>query len=77
MTEKLLQYIWQFQYFNLSDLVTEEGEQLQIIHPGGINSNQGPDFTDAKIKINETVWAGSIEIHINTSDWKKSQPQRR
>jgi Protein of unknown function (DUF2851) len=70
MTERLLQYIWQFQYFNRSDLVTEEGEQLQIIHPGSINFNQGPDFTDAKIKINETTWAGSIEIHINTSDWK-------
>ena len=70
MTERLLQYIWQFQYFNLNGLVTEEGELLQIIHPGSINSNQGPDFTDAKIKINETVWAGSIEIHNNTSDWK-------
>lgn len=70
MTERLLQYIWQFQYFNRNNLVTEEGEQLQIIHPGSINSNQGPDFTDAKVKINETIWAGSIEIHINTSDWK-------
>jgi hypothetical protein len=70
MTERLLQYIWQFQYFNGSNLVTDEAELLQIIHPGNINSNQGPDFTDAKIKINETVWAGSIEIHINTSDWK-------
>jgi hypothetical protein len=70
MTERLLQYIWQFQYFNRSNLVTDEGEQLQIIHPGFINRNQGPDFTDAKIKINETIWAGSIEIHICTSDWK-------
>ncbi|MBK7306473.1 MAG: DUF2851 family protein [Chitinophagaceae bacterium] len=70
MTEKLLQYIWQFQYFNYGDLYTEEGELLQIIHPGSLNSNQGPDFSDAKIKINTTTWAGSIELHINTSDWK-------
>ncbi len=70
MTERLLQYIWQFQYFNFSSLQTEEDEQLQIIHPGMLNTNQGPDFTDAKIKINDTVWAGSIELHINTSDWK-------
>ena len=70
MTERLLQYIWQFQYFNHNDLVTDEGESLQIIHPGSLNTNQGPDFTDAKIKIENTVWAGSIEIHINTSDWK-------
>jgi hypothetical protein len=51
-------------------LCTEEGELLQIIHPGTLNTNQGPDFSDAKIKINNTIWAGSIELHINTSDWK-------
>lgn len=71
MTEKLLQYIWQFQYFNHSGLLTEEGETLQILHPGNFNTNQGPDFTDAKIKIDNTVWAGSIEIHINSSQWKE------
>ncbi len=70
MTERLLQYIWQFQYFNVKDLLTEEGEAIQIIHPGTLNNNQGPDFTDAKIKINNTIWAGSIELHINASDWK-------
>ncbi len=70
MTEKLLQYIWQFQYFNSKGLLTEEGELLQVIHPGTLNTNQGPDFTDAKIKIENTVWAGSIELHINAADWK-------
>jgi hypothetical protein len=70
MTERLLQYIWQFQYFNAKDLLTEEGEPLQVIHPGTLNSNQGPDFTDAKIKTGRTIWAGSIELHINASDWR-------
>ena len=56
MTERLLQYIWQFQYFNPASLLTEEGEALQIIHPGIFNTNQGPDFTDAKIKIDNTIW---------------------
>ena len=69
MTERLLQYIWQFQYYNPGDLITAEGESLQIIHPGTLNTNQGPDFTDAKVKIGTTIWAGSIELHINTSDW--------
>lgn len=70
MTERLLQFIWQFQYFNPNTLLSEEGESLQIIHPGTFNTNQGPDFTDAKIKINSTIWAGSIEVHMNTSDWR-------
>ncbi len=70
MTERLLQYIWQFQYFNKSELATAEGETLQIIYPGFCNTNQGPDFIDAQIKIGKTIWAGSIELHLNSSDWR-------
>ena len=70
MNERLLQYIWQFQCYNQSSLTTEEDEELQIIHPGTFNTNQGPDFLNAKIKIGTTTWAGSIELHINSSDWK-------
>src|ERR1044071_8790162 len=69
MQEDLLQYIWQFQYFNKTGLLTSSEEAIQIIHPGSHNSNQGPDFTSAKIKINETLWAGNVELHINSSDW--------
>ncbi len=71
MTERLLQYIWQFQHYNSKVLLTDEGEPLQIIHPGILNSNQGPDFIDAKLKINNTTWAGSIELHINAADWNR------
>lgn len=69
MTERLLQFIWQFQYFNKNNINTVEGEPVQIIKPGLLNTNQGPDFLDAKIKIGNTVWAGSIEMHINSSGW--------
>lgn len=70
MTEQLLQYIWRFQYYNKSSLLTEAGERLQIIHPGTYNNNQGPDFLNAKIKIDNTIWAGSIELHLKTSHWQ-------
>lgn len=70
MNERLLQYIWQFQYFNHARLATQQGEILSIIHPGTINKNQGPDFLDAKIKTGETIWAGNIELHVLSSDWK-------
>ncbi len=71
MTEKLLQYIWQFQYYNKGELSATAGEPLQILSPGQLNTNQGPDFSDAKIRIGTTTWAGAVELHINTSDWKK------
>lgn len=69
MKEDLLQYIWQFQYYNHSQLLGTSGERLLVLHPGQHNEHQGPDFLEAKVKINETVWAGSIELHIHSSDW--------
>src|SRR5215831_10647608 len=71
MTEQLLQFIWQFQYLNKNELTTSTGEILQIIYAGQYNTNQGPDFTNAKIKIEKTTLVGNIELHIKTSDWKK------
>jgi hypothetical protein len=71
MTERLLQFIWQFQYYNKGDLKTTSGEILQIISPGNYNSNQGPDFSDGRIRIDSTTLAGSVELHILSTDWKR------
>ena len=70
MTERLLQYIWQMQLFNKANLITAEEELLQIIFPGNYNTNQGPDFLEAKIKIDNTILAGHVELHVNSSHWK-------
>ncbi len=69
MKEDLLQYIWQFQYFNNKEMQTTSGEDISILFQGSFNSNQGADFAGAKIKIGKTLWAGNVEIHINSSDW--------
>lgn len=71
MTEKLLQFIWQFQYFNKSQLQTTEGEEVTLLYPGQFNKNQGPDFINARIRIGKTILAGSVELHIKTSNWYK------
>jgi hypothetical protein len=71
MTEKLLHYIWQSGYFNQSHLLTNSGEQVRIISKGVLNKNQGPDFSSAMIGIGDTVLAGSVEMHLKTSDWEK------
>lgn len=71
MTEKLLQFIWQFRYFNRTALLTKSGAALRIVRPGQFNTNQGPDFRDALIKIDQTWLAGHIELHIRASDWDK------
>lgn len=69
MNEKLLQFIWQFQYFNRTQLFTTDEKPLQIIHQGTLNKNGGPDFSEAKIKIGNTFWVGNIELHVNASHW--------
>ncbi|MEO9053091.1 MAG: DUF2851 family protein [Ginsengibacter sp.] len=69
MKEDLLQFIWKFQYFNSSELKGTDGESIQVIHAGTHNSNQGPDFKEATIKINNILWSGNVELHINSSHW--------
>lgn len=76
MTERLLQFIWQFQYFNRNELTTAEAEKVQIIFPGQYNNDQGPDFLNAKIKIQKTTWIGNIELHLKTSDWKRHRHEK-
>lgn len=70
MTERLLQFIWQMQYFNKADLRTTDNEFLHIIHPGRFNTDQGPDFREACITIDKTTWVGNIELHVKASGWK-------
>ena len=71
MNEKLLQFIWEFQYFQQNGLCTSQNEPLTILHPGKRNHHQGHDFLEALIRIGNTTWAGNIEIHTLASDWYK------
>ena len=67
--EQLLHYLWKYRLYRPSNLTTTQGDTLEIIDPGLENTDAGPDFFNAKIRINGTVWAGSVEIHQKASDW--------
>ena len=69
MTEKLLQYLWNYKIFQHFDFRDTEGNPVEIIHYGKWNTNAGPDFLDAQIKTKGLLIAGNIELHIRTSDW--------
>lgn len=71
MNEYLLQYIWQNSLYQTGDLKSADGEAITIINPGRRNTDAGPDFLEARIKIGNTLWAGNIELHVRTSDWDK------
>lgn len=67
--ERLLQFIWQHQYFNTAQLCTTRNQPVTIRYRGDFNQNQGPDFLQARIELDGIQLAGSIELHIRTSDW--------
>jgi len=75
MTERLLQFIWQFQYFNRDNLQAQSGETIHILRPGTLNTNQGPDFSEARLRLGDTLLVGNVELHIKSSDWKKHRHQ--
>ncbi len=70
-TEDFLHYVWKFRLFERVDLRTTSGELIEVQSAGMHNTDSGPDFTNARIKIGETSWAGNVEIHLSSSDWKK------
>jgi hypothetical protein len=71
MSEDFLHHIWKFRLFDQLGLASTLGEEIEIVHPGMHNTDSGPDFFNARIKIAGTLWAGNVEVHINASDWNK------
>ena len=67
--ERLLHYVWKYKLYTATPLITTEGRPVQVIDPGMQNTDAGPDFFNAKIKIDGTLWVGSVEIHDKSSDW--------
>jgi len=54
----------------------QDGRSFQVIATGTHNEhNDGPDFFDAKIKIDGLIWVGSVELHIKSSDWNLHKHQ--
>lgn len=75
MKEDFLHYVWKYKLFDTSNLLTTNNEAITIINSGMHNTDAGPDFFNGKIQIGDTVWAGNIEIHIDSSDWLAHQHQ--
>lgn len=69
MREDLLHFIWKYRKLELTDLFTSNNEPVSIVDSGTHNLLSGPDFFNAKISIDGQLWAGNVEIHLNSSDW--------
>lgn len=69
MNEEILQYLWNFKKFRSFNFISTNGKGIEILEFGEWNKNSGPDFLFAKIKIDNIIFAGNIEIHTKASDW--------
>ena len=67
--EQLLHYVWKHRIFPLQPLHTTDGARVEVLDPGLHNRNAGPDFFNAKLRIDNIVWVGNVEIHLRSSDW--------
>lgn len=69
--EELFQYLWKYRLFDTHQLLADNQVAIEIIDVGNENRDAGPDFFNAKIKFDHTLWAGNVEIHMKSSDWYK------
>lgn len=67
--EGLLHYIWKHRLLGTTVLQTTLGEPVEVISPGLHNTNAGPDFFNAKVRIGGQMFVGNVEIHLRASDW--------
>lgn len=69
MKEDLLHFIWKYKKLPLEGLLTAQNEEVLISDVGTHNFLSGPDFFNAKLQIDNQLWAGNVEIHVKSSDW--------
>ena len=74
--EEFLHFLWRTKKIQPEHLVTTDGRMIDILDYGTYNVDSGPDFFNAKINIEGTVWAGNIEMHVFSSDWNKHKHQQ-
>jgi hypothetical protein len=69
VAEDFIYFLWQYHQYSPEKLKTTDGKSLVVVNPGFRNSDSGPDFNEAHVKIEDMSWFGQVEMHIRSSDW--------
>lgn len=67
--EALVHDLWHHQRFDTEDLATTDGEAVHVLNPGRPNTDAGPDFLNAHVRIGAMDWRGHVEIHTTSGEW--------
>ncbi len=76
MTEDFLHFVWKYGLFDREGIIADTGDEIRVFNLGEHNRDAGPDFVNTRIQIGSTTWAGNVEIHLKSSDWKIHKHQR-
>ena len=68
LREDLLYHIWQYWLFELP-LLDLDDVPVELVDPGQLNRDSGPDFFNARFRSDNILWAGNVEIHRKASEW--------
>ncbi|MDD5528566.1 MAG: DUF2851 family protein [bacterium] len=68
LKETFFSWIWQTQSIKTNPL-TEDSQSINVVFPGELNVDDGPDFKNAIIEFNGLSVSGDVEIHTFSSDW--------
>ena len=67
--EYLIHYVWQHRIYGTAPLETTDHQSVEVVDVGVHNlCNSGPDFFNAKVKIDGLLWVGNVEVHERSSD---------
>lgn len=68
LNENFISRIWRDKLY-YSDLKTTDGKPVKVLDYGVLNKDSGADYKNARVKIEDKIFAGDIEIHRSMRDW--------
>lgn len=75
MNEAFLHTVWKHKLLGQVKFNGTKNESIELLSIGEHNQDSGPDFFNSKVRIDDIVLVGNVEIHTKTSDWIKHKHQ--
>ena len=73
INENFICRLWEGGISYYRDLVTDSGEDVEVINHGVRNFEAGPDYKNAKIRIGGKTFTGDVEIHRDFKNWHEHE----
>ena len=54
-----------------SPFTTTDGKPIEVLRAGELNTDGGPDFISAHIRIGGTLYHGAVELHLDAASWRE------